>query len=254
MIPKIRFFTCCLLLVLFLSSLSCHKESLLPDVKAFPSHPFTGLPLSSDFVFTPVSGLFSLHPALTRADLLFQIPGGKDFLYYALWADIGDVPTDLPAQPFHKAAEILSDSLQVPYEEESEPKPLCSSRPRFSFYPPDYEGSLKEEGALLPLEENAPAFLYDPESKTYSRCDMPGFSWTNVFLLETDITYAPDGTVCFPTEGGTGFYMSRDSHREIRWQTYPEEGRLALRDENGEALFLFPGNSFFMLIPYNLYG
>ena len=245
-----------LVLLLFFCGISCHQTmyaSESAEAKKPALHPLTGRPLSSDFLWDPMSVSFdTLDPVLTHADLLFQIPGQNGFHYYAVWGESPSLPSDSRLAEANSAAATFALSLHVPYAQDVGQTLSYSLLPRFSF---DLTaGYLKEEGALLPMEENAPIFIYDSKSMTYRQENMPGFSWTNVFLLEVDITCSMDGTIQFPVDGGTGFYLSHGAYEEIRWQTYPDENRFALRDENSEPLMLFPGNSFFMLIPYSLYG
>lgn len=254
-----KFITRFFLLFLLFGSISCRQSTLyIPEhVEAKDSalHPLTGQPLSPDFLWNPMSASFDvLDPILAHADLLFQIPGQKDFLYYAVWGESPFLPQDSLLTEADSSADTFARSLHVPYAQGAQQNLSYSLLPRFSFDSAKDTRHFKEEGALFPAEENAPIFIYDSKSMTYSQEDMPGFSWTNVFLLEVDITFSTDGTIQFPLDGGTGFYMSHGFYEEIRWQTYPDENRFALRDENSAPLTLFPGNSFFMLIPYSLYG
>ena len=251
-----KFIVCFLVLLLFFCSISCHQTIFISELAKAETpalHPLTGRPLSPDFLWDPMSASFdTLDPVLTQADLLFQIPGQNGFLYYAVWGQSPSLPPDSLLAEADNSAATFALSLHVPYAQGVEQSLSYSLLPRFSF---DLaEGHLQEKGALLPSEENAPIFIYDSKSMTYRLENMPGFSWTNVFLLEVDITYSMDGTIQFPLNGGTGFYLSHGSYEEIRWQTCPDERHFALRDENSEPLMLFPGNSFFMLIPYSLYG
>lgn len=253
-----KFIVRVLILLLFFCGISCHQTmyaSESAEAKKPALHPLNGRPLSSDFLWDPMSASFdTLDPVLTHADLLFQIPGQNGFHYYAVWGESPSLPSDSRLAEANSAAATFALSLHVPYAQDVGQTLSYSLLPRFSFDSAKDTRHFKEEGVLFPAEENAPIFIYDSKSMMYSQEDMPGFSWTNIFLLEVDITFSMDGTIQFSLDGGTGFYMSHGFYEEIRWQTYPDENRFALRDENSAPLTLFPGNSFFMLIPYSLYG
>lgn len=129
-------------------------------------------------------------------------------------------------------------------------------KPFTTFYPPEYSIACSDEicisASVRQLDSSYADFLYDLDTRQYYRSDRPDISFTNLFLLETDLTYSSDFQLKVDYMGGTGFYLTNGTVREIRWQTY--ENRipfLALRDEYSNTLYLNAGSSYFMFYQYD---
>ena len=129
-------------------------------------------------------------------------------------------------------------------------------KPFTTFYPPDYSIACSDEictaASVLQLDSTYADFDYDADLKLYSRRDQPDIAFTNLLLLEVDILYNAEHELNIRYDGGTGFYLTNGTVREIRWQVF--DGRipsLVLRDEHSNTLYLNAGSSYFMFYQYD---
>lgn len=99
-------------------------------------------------------------------------------------------------------------------------------------------------------------FNYNEETQTYFKThfgepQMDGrtntqLEFTNVFVLEADITADPNGLHRqVDWTGGKGYYVSNGVVQKITWSKESEESRLKLFDENGKELVINRGKSYF---------
>lgn len=103
------------------------------------------------------------------------------------------------------------------------------------------------------------AFIYDESKKVY-RKDLNGnpqidgktneqLTFTNVFVLETDISIKDDiGRKNIDWHGGhAGYYISNGGMQKITWAKETEESRLRFYDESGNELKINRGKSYIAL-------
>ena len=99
-------------------------------------------------------------------------------------------------------------------------------------------------------------FNYNEETKTYFKThfgkpQMDGrtntqLEFTNVFVLEANITADPNGLHrAVDWSGGKGYYVSNGVVQKITWSKASEESRLMLYDEDGKELVINRGKSYF---------
>lgn len=179
--------------------------------------------------------------------LASKLPTGDYF-------DAGEGPSSL----FSSGSVLHGNALEAALEQagiRTAPLPEYQ-KPFTTFYPPEYSVPCSDEicvsASVRQLDSSYADFLYDPDTRQYYRSDQPDITFTNLLLLETDLTYSSDFQLKVDYMGGTGFYLTNGTVREIRWQTY--ENRipfLALRDEHSNTLYLNAGPSYFMFYQYD---
>lgn len=106
-------------------------------------------------------------------------------------------------------------------------------------------------------------FVYDSENKVYLKqhCGKAHMdtatgkqlSYTNVFVLETDVELYGNGPlVKIDWKGGTGYYITGNSVRKIKWTKKTESSNIKIKDaETGKEVPINPGNSYIGIIDYN---
>uniref|UniRef100_UPI0040565966 DUF3048 domain-containing protein n=1 Tax=Agathobacter sp. TaxID=2021311 RepID=UPI0040565966 len=128
----------------------------------------------------------------------------------------------------------------------------------FQFYAPDEQ--VKPQGsACKKVEVDFGAALatleYKEETNTYFKSlngkpQVDGktgtqLEFTNVFVLETDITIDDNGVhKKINLQGGNGYYISNGAVVKITWSKGDEEAGLKFFDENGEELSVNRGKSY----------
>lgn len=105
-------------------------------------------------------------------------------------------------------------------------------------------------------------FTYDSEKKVYlkqhsgnAHMDTSSgeqLSYTNVFVLETDVSLYGNGPlVQMDWKGGTGYYITANSARKITWTKKSENSNIKIKDaETGKSVKVNPGKSYIGIIDY----
>ncbi|MDD5952622.1 MAG: DUF3048 domain-containing protein [Oscillospiraceae bacterium] len=74
-------------------------------------------------------------------------------------------------------------------------------------------------------------------------------SYTNVFVLETDLSVRDaKGRMNVDWTGGTGYYVSAGACQKIKWSKPTEEDTIRITDENGKDITVNAGKSYFGII------
>lgn len=102
-------------------------------------------------------------------------------------------------------------------------------------------------------------FTYDSAKKVYlkqhngsphmDQSTGEQLSYTNVFVLETDISVRDSkGRMNVDWTGGTGYYLSGGAYQKIKWSKPTEHDGITITDENGNAIQVNTGKSYFGII------
>lgn len=102
-------------------------------------------------------------------------------------------------------------------------------------------------------------FTYDEEDKVYykqhsgsaHKDSVSGeqLNYTNVFVLETDVTNYKDGYLMkVALDGGNGYYISMGKSQKITWQKKSEGDTIEVFESAGIPLAVNPGNSYIGII------
>lgn len=105
-------------------------------------------------------------------------------------------------------------------------------------------------------------FTYDEQSKTYLKqhsgkphMDSAAgtqLAYTNVFVLETDVTlYGKGPLVQFDWHGGNGYYISGGTVQKIKWEKKNGGAAIKITDENGKTVKVNKGKSYFGVLNPN---
>lgn len=102
-------------------------------------------------------------------------------------------------------------------------------------------------------------FTYDKETKTYKKQHSGNahmdqrsgeqLSYTNVFVLETEVTNYK-GTILMQIDwtGGTGYYISNGKSQKITWEKKSEGANIKVYNAKGKQLRVNPGKSYIGVI------
>lgn len=104
-------------------------------------------------------------------------------------------------------------------------------------------------------------FTYSSETNTYFKqhsgsahidsSNGEQLNYTNVFVLETDVSYYTDGYLLeVDWTGGTGYYISGGYVQEITWTKSTERSMIQVFDLNGNEISVNSGNSYIGVIDY----
>ncbi len=102
-------------------------------------------------------------------------------------------------------------------------------------------------------------FNYDKETKTYKKqhsgkdhIDQRSgkqLSYTNIFVLETEVTsYNGGPLVKIDWKGGSGYYISKGKSQKITWEKLSEDSTIKVFNKEGKELKVNPGKSYFGVI------
>lgn len=102
-------------------------------------------------------------------------------------------------------------------------------------------------------------FTYDSAKKVYLKqhngnphmdsATGEQLSYTNVFVLETDISVRDShGRMNVDWTGGTGYYLSGGAYQKIKWSKPTESDPISITDENGSPIQVNTGKSYFGII------
>lgn len=104
-------------------------------------------------------------------------------------------------------------------------------------------------------------FTYDKESKTYKKQHSGSahmdqrsgeqLSYTNIFVLETDVSNYKGGPLIeIDWKGGTGYYISNGTSRKITWEKKTEDSNIKVLGEDGKQIKVNAGKSYIGVIDY----
>lgn len=105
-------------------------------------------------------------------------------------------------------------------------------------------------------------FTYDSENKVYLKqhsgkahmdtASGKQLAYTNVFVLETDVSLYGNGPlVQMDWKGGTGYYITANSVKKITWTKKTESSNIKIKDaETGKSVKVNPGKSYIGIIDY----
>ena len=105
-------------------------------------------------------------------------------------------------------------------------------------------------------------FTYDSEKKVYLKQHSGSkhvdsvtgeqLAYTNVFVLETDVSLYGSGPLMqIDWKGGTGYYISADGVKQIKWSKKNENASIVIKDTNGKSVKVNAGKSYIGIINYN---
>lgn len=140
--------------------------------------------------------------------------------------------------------------------------PLGNTPALFRFLPQQTEPEAEISGFAVYMNyspQSTSAFVYSPEARQYLKYRngthhmLEGdqyFLFTNVMVLLCEVGLKPDGRIPqFNMEGGTGYYFSLGSVREITWEKGSPTAPLRLFGEDGQEIDVQPGKSYVGMIP-----
>ena len=76
-------------------------------------------------------------------------------------------------------------------------------------------------------------------------------AFTNVLVLESDITSLDGYRMSINTEGGTGYYISNGVLQEIRWRKATPYDQIQITDEDGNEVAINAGKTYIGLTEYD---
>lgn len=105
-------------------------------------------------------------------------------------------------------------------------------------------------------------FTYDAETKTYKKQHSGSahmdqrsgeqLSYTNVFVLETEVTTYQGGPLMQVNwKGGTGYYISNGKSQKITWKKKSEDSKIVVYNEKGKQLKVNTGKSYIGVISHD---
>lgn len=130
------------------------------------------------------------------------------------------------------------------------------------------EGTVKKAGSqacdkvnLAFSKQYYSTFTYDSENKVYLKqhngsahidsASGKQLSYTNVFVLETDVSlYGSGPLVQIDWKGGSGYYISAGGVKEIKWTKKSENANIVIKDTNGKTVKVNAGNSYIGFVNY----
>ena len=106
------------------------------------------------------------------------------------------------------------------------------------------------------------SFTYDSKKKAYLKTHTGSphmdaavnkqLQYTNVFILETNVAPFPDSQlVKIDWKGGTGYYLSYGTVREIKWHKKNYDAPIVITNKNGKEIQINRGNSYIGVINYD---
>ena len=106
------------------------------------------------------------------------------------------------------------------------------------------------------------SFTYDEKNKVYLKTHTgqphmdsaanKQLQYTNVLILETDVKlYGKGPLMQMDWKGGTGYYLSYGSVREIKWHKKNYDAPIVITNKNGKEIQINRGNSYIGVINYN---
>lgn len=134
----------------------------------------------------------------------------------------------------------------------------------FKFNPPNAQPVMPTDGAATRVDfsfsgANNAYFEYNSEHKVYYKGEFDAFqtdestgailSFTNVFVLSTNVTLKPDGLCTeFDFSKGEGVYFSEGKFQKIRWEKGDETAPLKVYDTDGNELTVNTGKSYIAFV------
>lgn len=125
----------------------------------------------------------------------------------------------------------------------------------FSDKPARLSSKVCEKAVLNFSNSYYSTFTYDKASQTYLKQHSGSphmdtgtgkqLAYTNVFIFETKVS-SYDGSVLRKVDwkGGTGYYLSMGTLKEIKWSKADELSRIVITDAQGGELSVNPGKSY----------
>ena len=126
----------------------------------------------------------------------------------------------------------------------------------FDFRDPKTVGDTKCDSVRLNFSKSYyTSFTYDEKKKAYLKTHTgqphmdaavnKQLQYTNVFILETDVSlYGGGPLVQIDWKGGTGYYLSYGTVREIKWHKKNYDAPIVIMNKKGKEIQINRGNSY----------